>query len=350
MISARGLEDSVAQTVEASEPKIRGAGLEAASIVNDWRCQVAGGMDTAALLWEACCVPSLLHGAGTWVQMSKATEKRLNSLQNWYLRLVLQVGPGTPTAALLWDSGFLDMGLRVWMDKIWLVLHLRQLDEDSLASQVYREQVSNKWPGLAEEVDNICSKLEVESANTCQLDVKTYRQQVIKACHIINEKRIRKSIENSKKCERIKNEAYGKKNYFKEKNINYVRELFKTRFGLTDFAGNFPNKNKFKISNWLCKCGLEKEQENHIIEGKCSAYKDIRERHENLEIDENLLEYFKEVMERRERQEEEEARAGPGGKSCQLAGGEPTPPISLVPALPGTSRHGDRNVQLVEDL
>ena len=91
--------------------------------------------------------------------MSKETEKRLNGLQNWYLRLILQVGPGTPTAALLWDSGCLDMGLRVWREKIWFVLHLKQLDEESLASQVYKEQITNKWPGLAEEVENICSEL-----------------------------------------------------------------------------------------------------------------------------------------------------------------------------------------------
>ena len=92
---------------------------------------------------------------------------------------------------LLWDSGFLDMGLRVWIQKISLVLHIKQLDEDTLASQVYREQVRNKWPGLAEEVDKICLELGIESANTCRLDVKTYKQQVIEACHKTNEDRIR---------------------------------------------------------------------------------------------------------------------------------------------------------------
>ena len=133
-----------------------------------------------------------------------------------------------------------------------------------------------------------------------------------------------------------------KKN-FKEKNIKYVRELFRTRFGLTDFAGNYPNSNKFKKSNWLCKCGIEKEQESHIIEGKCESYEDIRNKYDDFENDESLLEYFKEVIQRREKLEEEE-------RSCLLAGGEPTtPPILLVPAQPGTSQHGDSDVQLVAD-
>ena len=93
-------------------------------------------MATASMLWGACCVPSLLHGAGTWVQMSAKTEKKLNDLQSWFLRLILQGGPGAPNAALLGDSGALDMGLRVWRGKVMLIVHLRSLDDESLASQM----------------------------------------------------------------------------------------------------------------------------------------------------------------------------------------------------------------------
>ena len=74
-------------------------------------------METALLLWEACCIPSLLHGAGTWTEMSRETEQRLNSLQQWYLRLVLQVGPGAPLPSLYWDFSCLEMGLRVDREK-----------------------------------------------------------------------------------------------------------------------------------------------------------------------------------------------------------------------------------------
>ena len=62
-----------------------------------------GGMDTALLLWEVCCIPSLLHGAGTWTDISAATEK-LDKIQSWYFRLVYQIGPGAPSASLLWDT------------------------------------------------------------------------------------------------------------------------------------------------------------------------------------------------------------------------------------------------------
>ena len=63
--------------------KDTGACLEIAAIVNDWRSQIVGGMETALVLWEACCVPSLLHGAGTWTSISTATEKELNKIQRF---------------------------------------------------------------------------------------------------------------------------------------------------------------------------------------------------------------------------------------------------------------------------
>ena len=81
IISAGGLADSVEKTVTARIGKIKAACLEIVQVVNDWRADAVGGMETAILLWESCCISSLLHRAGTWTDMSGATEKKLNSLQ-----------------------------------------------------------------------------------------------------------------------------------------------------------------------------------------------------------------------------------------------------------------------------
>ena len=87
--------------------------MEIANIVNDWRSQAVGGMETAIILWEALCIPSLLNGAGTWTEISAATEKKLEQLQQWFLRLVLQVGQGAPLASLGWETGVMSMKLRI---------------------------------------------------------------------------------------------------------------------------------------------------------------------------------------------------------------------------------------------
>ena len=298
-VSARGLEDSVWKTVEAKEGKIKAAAMEIAAVVNDWRCRAAGGLDTAVMLWESCCVPSILHGAATWVEMSARTVRRLNKLQNWFLRLVLQVGPGTPLPALLWDSGMLDMELRVWREKVMLAHHLQGLGEDTLARQVWEEQVAQQWPGLAKEVDDICTQLGVESVTTTRLEVHQYRKVVTTACHRKNEENLRKASESIKKCERIASNNYGKQNYFSEKNLYSARKMFKTRFGMTDLAGNFKNNNKFKLSSHLCKCKLELETEHHILSGKCKVYGHLRQKYKHND-DESMMKLFCEVLQERD--------------------------------------------------
>ena len=74
------------------------------------------------------------------------------------------------------------------------------------------------------------------------------------------------------------------------------------------FAANFSGSNKYKRTNWLCKCGV-REEESHLVEGRCPVYQDIWEKYNNLEEDTELARFFGEVLARRttlEEQEEEE--------------------------------------------
>ena len=191
ILSSGGLASCVEETVNAKLGKIRGASLEIALVVNDWRARQIGGMETALLLWESCCIPSLLHGAGTWVKISRATEKQLNKLQGWYIRLILQIGPGSPIAAMMWDFSLLDMSIRVWREKLMMIIHIRDLDQDSLANRVYEEQKAKQWPGLAQETKIICEQLGIEDCNTTALAKADYRKIVTAACHRKNEEFIR---------------------------------------------------------------------------------------------------------------------------------------------------------------
>ena len=57
------------------------------------------------------------------------------------------------------------MALRVKKEKVMMVKHVRELELDSLARQMYEEQVKNGWPGLAQETEQICKELYVENVN-----------------------------------------------------------------------------------------------------------------------------------------------------------------------------------------
>ena len=215
------------------------------------------------------------------------------------MKLALQVGQGAPSASLLWDCQLLDMGLRVWEQKLLFVLYLRNLDEETLASRVYTEQKIQKWPGLAAETLKICETLHIEDVNETKLNISVYKKNISEALHTKNEEKLR--LLGLGKCGRLATESYGKKQYLASKNIFNVREQYRTRYGLMPFAGNYSHSNKYAATNWLCRCNEAREEESHIISGKCKFFGDLHDQFGDLSEDENLVTFFNAVLARRDK-------------------------------------------------
>ena len=74
------------------------------------------------------------------------------------------------------------------------------------------------------------------------------------------------------------------------------------------FAGNYAKDKRFARSNWLCKCGEVKEEESHLLSGNCEVYGDIRGNYSNLNDDKQLVDFFNEVLSRRDELEEKEKK------------------------------------------
>jgi hypothetical protein len=62
------------------------------------------------------------------------------------------------------------------------VHHLKGLETNTLAKMMYREQRKNKWPGLAEEVSEICADLDIEDTNTTLMSEMSFKNTAVKAC------------------------------------------------------------------------------------------------------------------------------------------------------------------------
>ena len=179
--------------------------------------------------------------------------------------MLYQVSQGAPSASLLWDLAALDMSLRVYKEKILFVLHLRNLENTTLAGQVFNEQKENNWPGLSEETRIICEKLALEDCNITKICKSKYVKMLNVALHQKNEENLR--VLSKGKCERFIAEEYGRKEYIGKKNIFDVREQYKSRFGLLAFAGNYQHDATFAKSNWLCHCEESREDESHLRSG-----------------------------------------------------------------------------------
>ena len=251
-LSEGGLADSVEATIESKMGKIKTACLEIANIVNDWRAETVGGLETAIILWEACIIPSLLNSCSTWVEISKKAENKLNDLQRWFLRLILQVPKSTPSASLTWETGMMDMKLRIWKEKLMLILHIRSLNDETLAKKIYEEQRKEGWPGLVKETKNICEALGIEDVNKTKMNKIEYKKTVNDALKKKDEEYLRKEAESKRKCEKIMMENYGKKEYIGKRKVGEVRNIFKARVGMTEFADNFGKDKRFLRTKWMC--------------------------------------------------------------------------------------------------
>ena len=75
------------------------------------------------------------------------------------------------------------MKIRVWIQKIALVLSIWDLKEDTIASMVYREQKERKWPGLAAETVNIFQDLVIADYIETYICRKDYKDMMMEACH-----------------------------------------------------------------------------------------------------------------------------------------------------------------------
>ena len=113
-------------------------------------------------------------------------------------------------------------------------------------------------------------------------------------------------VEGKIKCTRIEGEKYGKKDYVLNKDINAARQIYRTRFGLQPFAGNYSKDGRFARTEWLCRCREAREDESHLINGSCPVYQAIREKYDDLDDHEKLAQFFNEILLMREKLDKSE--------------------------------------------
>ena len=165
VIHAGGLAASVEATINRRIPVIKGMMYEAAAILTDFRMQAVGGMAGAWDMWERQLIPKLLTNCGSWVGSQDKHYDTLDSLQQLYCRLVYSCPDSTPLPALRAEAGLWSMKYRVWTANVCLVakiLHQSE-DDDSYAKEILKEQYSNSWGGLTEEVAIICKSVGIKN-------------------------------------------------------------------------------------------------------------------------------------------------------------------------------------------
>ena len=179
-----------------------------------------------------------------------------------------------------------------------MVMHIRQLGDETLAKKVYTEQLTKGYPGLAKETAKISKELHIEDCNTTTLTKAEYKILLSQLLEVKDESILRDQAKDKSKCERIMKDRYGKKEYLTKMTIGEVRKFYRTRVGLLPFASNYKSDKRFARTNWMCRCKTEKENQSHIRH--CPVYSDITQKYPSVEDDSDLVKYLYEVLNRRD--------------------------------------------------
>jgi hypothetical protein len=257
--------------------------------------QVIGGLKCGMDIWELAIIPSLTNNCGTWTHMSTQSVEKLDKLQNLFLQTLFAVGQSCPRPALCWDTAMSTMQTRIDKSKLLLLHHIKNLDDSSLAKQVYKEQTEHGWPGLVDECGSILKQWNLKNIFTEENSTKSqWKNAVKKEAKVQNEDNLRKMIKKSSKLEIMKGESYGEKPYISDMNMQDARVNFSLRSRMYDCKMNYLNNPVFKAEMWRCdSCQSCVDSQSHIL--YCPAYQQLREG-KSLSSDQDIVSYFKEVL------------------------------------------------------
>ena len=277
ILHSDGVRASVNATISEREGRIKGAIFEVQSIIEHFEMQAMGGMMAAWELWERALVPSLLSGAGTWVGSTKEEEDRCDKLQDLFWRVMFRVPESCPKIALRAETKMVGMKHRIWQMKLFLLKRMKKQGTQTLSGQILEEQRSKNWPGLSQEVSEICEEINIPDINIHDIN----EGQIKKAVAIHHYDTMKDEIANSKKMEKHKDEDFHDvQPYMKGIDIQKTRMCFRTRCELVnDIKGNFKSKytRQGGEAALVCdNCDLsENETQTHCL--VCPKWEDIRQ-------------------------------------------------------------------------
>lgn len=297
-LSEGGLAASVDATIEAREAKVKGAIYELKYLCEDYRMQVVGGMLGAICIFNSCIVSSLLTNCSVWVKITKKSINRLDALQHLFVRTLLHLPDSTPVSALRAITGLLGMQWRVWQEKLMLVLAIRQLGDDTLARQVFDQQVAEGWPGLAEEATDICSKIGLPDICLEEVDKK----EVKEAIYYHHYAALRKELGNKEKCkELMKCDLRKPQPYLATSCLAEARMGARVQLRMVRCPGNMANLYRGRMECEACEPWREEGEEAPVCSQEhlqtCRAYRFLQREHCDMDNDFCVLtRYFMDLM------------------------------------------------------
>ena len=233
-------------------------------------------MKAAIDLYESCIASSLLTNSGTWTEITDKEIKLLDDQQDTFCRALLQVPLSTPKALLRASFSLDDMKHRVMESKILLVKAIRTQEEGQLAREVLEEQLAMGFPGLGQEVRDICRELSLPDATVMDVQ-KSKIREAIQLSHLA---KLRSDMAGKVKLEELSRSDMRQAQEYVGWSVEECRMGFRLQTRMFNCRSNMPSRYRRDLTCRACPsdpatglAGQEEESQEHLE--VCRGYSDL---------------------------------------------------------------------------
>ena len=212
-------------------------------------------------------------------------------------RTILDVPRTCPIPALCWDLGGVLMKLRIEQKKLEFLWHLLNLDEGTLAREIFNVQITHSMPGLVSECKGLIKELALPDIFNEKL-LKTQWKKIVKDKILEqNEKNLKLKMMKLEKLKQsdLVNEEFGIRPYIKNLSVLDARTIFKKRSSmLQNVKMNYMSDYRNVQSMWSCSsCQSSIDSMGHVL--WCPSYQELRIG-KDMKNDKDLAKYLHDVL------------------------------------------------------
>ena len=276
ILCSEGIEASIEATIKDRAAKVKGSIYELRALIEDFRMQAVGGLRGAVDLYESCIIPSLLSNCGTWAGITEHEEKLIEEHQNLFCRTILQVPVSTPKSSLRAALGLLGTKWRIMEAKVQLVQAIRRQEEGGLAREVLEEQLSMGFPGLGQEVSQICREIGLPDASRMEVS----KEELKEAIQIHHLKALKDEMVGKVKLQELSNTDMRKAQEYVDWGVEECRMAYRLQTQMFDCRANMPSRYRRDLECRACKpnqaiaLGQQQDETQDHLE-VCQGYREL---------------------------------------------------------------------------
>ena len=259
IISNKGCEDSITETIKERINKLRGKVNEIIQIAEHPLMNSVGNALPAFRLYEAMVIPALLHNCESWIGIKNKHYETLQNFQDNFVRTLLHLPKSTSKAIIQWDTGLMPMKWRIVKKKLLFtrkVMHEKPYS--SLVLRVMLQEFQHHIKGLGYETRQACEELGIQ--NVAFFDIKPWqiKDKINKKVH----EETKEDMEKSRKVADRVTENKEDNNYISKLTLPLCRIWF--RFRARQIKGvkiNFKSSHN-NLNCRLCTANVHETQEH----------------------------------------------------------------------------------------